>query len=67
MEVFTSILVVSDEEQEMDIMASDSCCINNLLLVRDIQLKKMKMNPRDPASHSFIGKVGVTVPAPAPS
>lgn len=37
---FTSCIIFADEEEEGDIMQSDSKCLATLLLIRDIQTKK---------------------------
>lgn len=40
LENFTSCLIVADEELEEDLINSDSLCIQTLLLVRDVQMKR---------------------------
>ncbi|KAK3251646.1 hypothetical protein CYMTET_39021 [Cymbomonas tetramitiformis] len=39
-EKFTSVLILSDEASEMDIMQSDSQCLATLVLIRDIQARR---------------------------
>jgi len=43
---FTSCLICADEDSEDDPMHSDSQCISNLLLFRDIQMKAKAMDGR---------------------
>lgn len=40
LEEFTSCMIVADEESEDDLMNSDSQCIQKLLLIRDVQMKR---------------------------
>eukprot|EP00658_Telonema_sp_P-2_P032089 TRINITY_DN23855_c0_g1_i1.p1 TRINITY_DN23855_c0_g1~~TRINITY_DN23855_c0_g1_i1.p1 ORF type:complete len:699 (-),score=231.86 TRINITY_DN23855_c0_g1_i1:70-2166(-) len=45
--LFTSCIIVADEESEDDVMNSDSMCIQTLLMIRDIQLKRQAKDVSD--------------------
>lgn len=61
LEEFSSCLIVADEDQQLDLMNSDSQCISSLILVRDVQMKRKEMGAQDPNSHSKIGKLCPTL------
>jgi len=50
-EDMTMCLVVSDESKEEDSMSSDSLCITQLLLVRDVQLQRNGMDGSHPSDY----------------
>jgi len=47
LEDFTSCMIVADEESEDDLMNSDSQCIQTLLLIRDVQMKRKEQDGQD--------------------
>jgi len=49
LEEFSSCLIVADEEAEDDLMNSDSQCIQTLLLIRDVQMKRRHGDPHSEA------------------
>ena len=54
-ERFTSVIVFADEEEEGDIMQSDSKCLATLLLIRNIQKAKRAKMLRSPSSRKLLG------------
>jgi hypothetical protein len=54
-ERFTSVIVFADEEEEGDIMQSDSKCLATLLLIRNIQKAKRAKMARSPSSRKMLG------------
>ena len=54
-EQFTSVIVFADEEEEGDIMQSDSKCLATLLLIRNIQKAKRAKMLRSPSSRKLLG------------
>ena len=54
-EQFTSVLVFADEEEEGDIMQSDSKCLATLLLIRNIQKAKREKMMRSPSQRKLLG------------
>ena len=53
-ERFTSVIVFADEEEEGDIMQSDSKCLATLLLIRNIQKAKRAKMARSPSSRKML-------------
>ena len=54
-ERFTSVIVFADEEEEGDIMQSDSKCLATLLLIRNIQKAKRAKLMKSPSSRKMMG------------
>ena len=54
-ERFTSVIVFADEEEEGDIMQSDSKCLATLLLIRNIQKAKREKLMRSPSQRKMLG------------
>ena len=53
-ERFTSVIVFADEEEEGDIMQSDSKCLATLLLIRNIQKAKREKMARSPSLRKML-------------
>jgi len=55
-DLYTSCLIVADESKEDDAMSSDSQVLANLLLFRDVQMKKMGLDDTDPETYSKLSE-----------
>lgn len=58
-EKFTSCIVFADEEEEGDIMQSDSKCLATLLLIRDIQNKHKKLREQGFMAKSTVKRAAI--------
>lgn len=58
-EKFTSCIIFADEEEEGDIMQSDSKCLATLLLIRDIQNKHKKLREQGFMAKSTVKRAAI--------
>ena len=58
-EKFTSCIIFADEEEEGDIMQSDSKCLATLLLIRDIQNKHKKLREQGFMAKSTVKRASI--------